>query len=462
MYFFPSISVLFTNTLFQAFRYAYQFNADVSSWDVRFVVSMVKMFEGATAFDHAASLCGFYWMSSATAQSAFGLFPDDVDGVPDIAIDGDGDICHCPQGTSYQGRIKPTGNPNQYPPPRLESCIPCSDGTYSDGGSRDEAVCTTCEELQGDEYCAQGKRAACPSEPGLACHQGNVVPSLGSYLDDFGEVQPCSMGYFCPGDLIRVACSAGTYADAASSTACTPCPVGQISAVEGSISCETCEVGTYESDNMCVPCDELGYHCEDGQIVGTLFGAYLDNDGTLQPCTPGYFCAGGNRNACEPGKYTDAASATSCFPCQKGEVASYHGMTSCETCPPGKYELNGITCALCESGFRSETEGSITCTLCEPGKFTQFEGETTCENCPMRGVNCFDRAGGTPVLETGFWRFDDSLQVLPTTEFYSCEACNVDAQNYSFTCREGHRRDTPVCGSCLEGYWMNNGVCTSW
>jgi hypothetical protein len=184
--------------MYRTFRHATAFDANIGSWDVRLVATMTNMFQNS-GYNTSLNLCGFYWLSSSAVQ----LAPIDVQ---DISYTGDGKICHCPAGTGYQSRVVSSTQP------RLEYCIPCPDGTWSGGGSQDEAVCVSCEGLDHRFYCTQGKQAACPDVLGLACHQGKVIPSFGAYLNETSNaVEPCNSGHYCPGDLAQYTCPTGTY-----------------------------------------------------------------------------------------------------------------------------------------------------------------------------------------------------------------------------------------------------------
>jgi surface protein len=143
------------------------FNSDVSAWDVRTTAEMTDMFSGSGV--NLQSLCGYHWMQNAVAQLAFNTE------LPQIGIDKNGTICHCPVGTCYKSRIKPTGELNQSPPPRLESCVPCPAGTFSLGGNK--SICQPCDILPWGEYCVEGRRTACPNSPADACVGGSMESS---------------------------------------------------------------------------------------------------------------------------------------------------------------------------------------------------------------------------------------------------------------------------------------------
>ena len=256
---------------------------------------------------------------------------------------------------------------------------------------------------------------------------------------------------------------------------CAPCPRGTFSlggyTLDGHLDeCTSCL--TLGREHFCVRGKRVvcsfasNFACWQGEYFSAL-GIYIsDATNATEACTPGHFCPGGKnltKYLCTPGTYTDMSSSTTCMPCPRGQVARGQGSMGCEICPAGTQEIDGAECVPCGAGARSEMEGAITCTNCEPGKYAQFDGASACYDCPPRGVNCFNSDGGGALqLEPRFWRFDDSLGVMSNSEFYSCVACIVDDENYTFTCYEGHEVLTPVCGSCKNGYWMGNGICTAW
>jgi hypothetical protein len=126
----------------------------------------------------AQSLCGFYWMQSSTAQMTFGL------ALPQIGIDKDGTICHCPSGTYYQNRIKPKipFDSGQYPAPRLEICLFCASGKFSPGGNVTTAVCSDCA---AGFYCVTpASKEQCPR--GAYCPAKSTLP-VRYYLDSFSS-----------------------------------------------------------------------------------------------------------------------------------------------------------------------------------------------------------------------------------------------------------------------------------
>jgi hypothetical protein len=183
--------------------------------------------------------------------------------------------------------------------------------------------------------------------------------------------------------------------------------------------CEDLANGFFCAGGLKIPCSD--FTCAQGSIIPS-FGSYFNADNTLVPCEAGAYCEDGERFTCDAGKYSDVPSAGSCF-------------------------------------------------FCPPGTHTQDEGNVECERCPFQGVDCL-RSDGKPYVEPGFWRFDDSLPILQSTEFYACPACVTSNETNSnsffaddfttkFECREGHDKTVPICGSCLANYWKKGDACVS-
>lgn len=117
-------------------------------------------------------------MESKTAELEFGVGTED-DKIPDIAIDSNGKICFCPLGTFYQSRIKTPQSQR-----RLETCAPCSSGSYSPGGMGAVGSCIDCP---AGFYCVTpASKVLCPS--GTYCPARTTLPSR----------TPCEPGWYCP------------------------------------------------------------------------------------------------------------------------------------------------------------------------------------------------------------------------------------------------------------------------
>ncbi len=194
------------------FYSASQFNRDLSAWDVRVVADMTDMFLGPIgSLTQSQSLCGYHWMQSSTAQLAF---PNTI--LPQIAIDQNGTICHCPRGTYYQSRVWPS---TETANARLETCPPCPSGQYSPGG---KVPSTFCSECPAGFYCVTpAVKAACPL--GAYCPVKSTFPTaltsgyyavnaLHTYNGGTQGVaeRVCEKGYYCSGG-IRKECSKGEF-----------------------------------------------------------------------------------------------------------------------------------------------------------------------------------------------------------------------------------------------------------
>ena len=337
---------------------------------------MHDMFYGVGSGVASKTLCGYRWMESKTAQLEFGVGQGSGQ-VPDISIDSDGVICNCPAGTFYQSRIKPTGSSNQNPPPRLETCPPCSVGTYSPGGNN-----PTCSACPGGYYCVTPASAQ-PCPEGTYCPTKSVLPtslSKGHYAVDGegtftvtgGEGQRlCEAGYSCDGGS-RIPCGEDELPND-SKSACVPCRTCKVG--EGLVSacnsdgdqtvCKECDEGEFstggigmcqrcgdneisnEEKSACVPCsacpagEGLVKHCQgsnDTLCEACEEGMYgLGGLMSCMACTPGDFCPRNSpaRRLCSKGNYCPSFSEE--MPCKSGTY-----------CPAGQTEpldcVDGASC----------------------------------------------------------------------------------------------------------------------
>ena len=337
---------------------------------------MRDMFNGVGSGVVSRSLCGYRWMESKTAQLEFGVGQGSGQ-VPDISIDSDGVICNCPAGTFYQSRIKPTGSSNQNPPPRLETCPPCSVGTYSPGGNN-----PTCSACPSGYYCVTPASAQ-PCPEGTYCPTKSVLPtslSKGHYAVDGegtftvtgGEGQRlCEAGYSCDGGS-RIPCGEDELPND-SKSACVPCRTCRVG--EGLVSacnsdgdqtvCKECDEGEFstggigmcqrcgdneisnEEKSACVPCsacpagEGLVKHCQgsnDTLCEACEEGMYgLGGLMSCMACTPGDFCPRNSpaRRLCSKGNYCPSFSEE--MPCKSGTY-----------CPAGQTEpldcVDGASC----------------------------------------------------------------------------------------------------------------------
>ncbi len=185
------------------------FNHDLSAWDVRFVGVMDRMFTGSG--QNLQLLCGYHWMQNAAAQATFGI------AFPQIGIDQDGKICHCPGGTYYQSRVKPAdATPKN--PARLETCAPCAPGQFSSGGNTTVNRCSDCS--AGFCCVTPAVKADCPL--GAYCPVRSTFPkvltsgyyavnALNTYTSTQGVAERvCEKGHYCSGGL-RKQCGKGQF-----------------------------------------------------------------------------------------------------------------------------------------------------------------------------------------------------------------------------------------------------------
>jgi hypothetical protein len=318
-----------TNTVFSD---ASEFNRDLSAWDVRVVADMTNMFLGQIdSQSQSQSLCGYHWMQSSSAQLAFPTT------LPQIAIDKDGTICHCPRGTYYQSRVWSPTNA------RLETCPPCPSGQYSPGG---KVPATFCRECPAGFYC--------------------VTPAIQA---------PCPVGAFCPvRSTFPKALASGYYAVNSRST---------YTGTQG-VAERVCEQGYYCSGGNRTQCPP-GSACPQGSFFSAVCpkGQYTNDAWLCVDCEAGYYCVNGIRTQCEAGQFCPLGSSAP-RPCLKGSFCNVTFIqgplaplwgTSERPCTSGTYCPRGTSEPLsCAHGATCTVPASPELVL-EPGMFDLIESE---------------------------------------------------------------------------------------
>jgi len=142
----------------------------------------------------------------------------------DVCLEGAALPSPCPQGSfcpSTDEQIACMGT--QSCPESSTAPDPCPDGSY----------------------CAGGQQLECPTTPGVACFNGEIISAYGSYLNTTNTANaastliPCEAGNYCLGRQ-QIPCDTGTYSARASAASCFICPPGKHTQDEGNVECEPC------------------------------------------------------------------------------------------------------------------------------------------------------------------------------------------------------------------------------
>ncbi|MDR3742451.1 MAG: SMC family ATPase [Terracidiphilus sp.] len=223
------------------------------------------------------------------------------------------------------------------------TCKSCTAGNYCD-----RYQMTAQSACPAGYYCTAGQTTAGDNvcSPGYYCPAGSSAPTncpAGMYCADYALASPsgsCSAGYYCTGkakvpnptdgDTGNI-CPSGYYCpDGATKTACPAGTYNEYTGAEDSTACIACEAG--------MQCTTAGLA---SPTVNCSAGTYCPGDGTVNTCPVGYMCPAGtvDKILCLPGTYQAST-----------------GMSSCDTCPAGKYcsidSTLAITVALdCLAGF---------------------------------------------------------------------------------------------------------------
>jgi len=217
-----------------------------------------------------------------------------------------------------------------------------------------------------------------------------------------------------------------------------------------------CDNGTL-LPGACSKCCDASALLENAEDLGLCTNKLLSDNYCASVSVPEYNCA---RSYCLDGALTNGT-------CTAASLLGLHSegtglLVDCERgqfCPGAvDQDTDGVLMYACEAGTYADQPRAAICPPCPGGEHTQSMGQIECTKCPTRGVNCFEREGGTSSLEAKFWRNTEALPVLETTMSYACDARVANASDYTFTCLEGHDRNVPQCGACLEGCWHNGEV----
>ena len=246
------------------------------------------------------------------------------------------------------------------------SCAPCSNNSYSPGGSNSSALCVCRAGYTGD-----GISSCTPCEP--STFKSSAGSSACSPCKDDSNSPPGST------DANQCVCNVG-YTD------------------HSSVSCLTCPAGTYKESTGSMPCTE----CESGKY-GVTLGANKSSacftcpgNSTSNPasssvfeciCVAGHFGPdGGQCAACGLGTYKSLNGSRPCTLCSEGKFGSILGalsQESCQSCSPFTTSPAGSSgkeqCS-CIVGFTLTSSG---CTMCAPGTYKNVPGDQACDSCPQ-------------------------------------------------------------------------------
>lgn len=240
-------------------------------------------------------------------------------------------------------------------------------------------------------------------------------------------------------------------------SACTQCPAGQGTDLQGMLSCTPCLPGRSQDgdkdDGICQNCKKGLYQDQAGKTSCDLcsLGSYTDVEG--QP----------RCSLCLPGSFQNNFGQSECSACQRGSSSALNGSSLCMNCPRGRFapEKNMTNCISCPERFTTEDIASIDQTqcLCPEGSY-RAEGGLNCLRCPT-GMDCtmgsdvanFGTTKPFPLLKAGFWSD-------PSGDFLSVFQCDSNKK-----CPGGPpgacapRLETGSCSKCMKGYSWDGAAC---
>ncbi|XP_028271092.1 extracellular matrix organizing protein FRAS1 isoform X9 [Parambassis ranga] len=281
----------------------------------------------------------------------------------------------------------------------------------------------TCRECHPSCWHCTGPSAdnctACPSPSSL--HEGRCVPA-------------CPQGFFIQDDQCQAChpscqtCSGPSQAD------CTACP--PLASLQSGYCRTSCQEGTFlnAGTGECLACSSDCQRCTADLRTGVgsvclwcgVPRTWLLGDHCVHRCPQGHFGWHGACIGCHP----------SC------ETCSGSGPLSCTSCPPNSFLLPSGFCApRCPLGYYDN--GHRVCQACD----------SQCLTCDAAAVctSCRDPA---KVLLFGECQYDSCAhQYYLNTTTRACRECDWSCN----ACKGPLRSD---CLQCMEGYVLQDGVCT--
>ncbi|XP_068615370.1 extracellular matrix organizing protein FRAS1-like, partial [Brachionichthys hirsutus] len=227
-------------------------------------------------------------------------------------------------------------------------------------------------------------------------------------------------------------------------------------------SCQTCSGSSQADCTSCPPLASLhsGYcrtNCQDGHFLNTVTGECLQCSSDCQRCTADLqtgigsvclWCEAPRKwllgdhcvSHCPQGHYGWHGACIRCHP--SCEACSGAGPLSCTSCPPNSVLLlSGLCAPKCSIGYYDDGHG-----ICKPC-------DSQCLTCDLAGV-CTSCRDPTRVLLFGECQYDSCAhQYYLNTTTRACRECD-----WSCNACNGPRRTD--CLLCMEGYVLQDGVCT--
>jgi hypothetical protein len=342
---------------------------------------------------------------------------------------------------------------NNYVASDLSGCLPCSIGSYSNGGDSTSCYtgclnggqhivvngvntcnCTSeytgplCQQCSADYYMPSGN-APCVSCPGVSTTlTGNYQATSCTCPDDYAQQSSGST-------IICTACGDNS-TSLSGATFCSNCEVGYTG-----IECDVCKANYYmdlenpEFSGLCSPCPANSTTSAGNSdttclcVVGFLQVGYGSNV-TCQACQNGGTTLNGlgQQSQCN---CTNGYTSALCNHCSEDYYMDNNNNV-CTSCPLNSHSNGGLvdTC-ICNTNFTQSGSGSsLSCSPCQHGSNTEpitTSGASTCSNC---------------LASNGFTGEDCS--VCPSPQFYipidspqeciPCPANSISIGNNSNSC----------------------------
>ena len=340
------------------------------------------------------------------------------------------------------------------------SCTNCTSGRYAEEPTTWSSGALSCFACPAGRYLPD-KNGGSTVESCLPCSSGTF-----SFLASAACSKICPPGSYSDGNRGCFTCDTGSIAAEAGLDYCTSCAAGKRSSANLTV-CEACEGGKFAAagSGSCSECDENEYslpESEECQRV-CVAGSHVVSGKVCALCSSGRFASSGNIekncSVCPVGYMNSESGATGCASCSIGRIAATAGSTACTVCPEGTIAQGAASeCQKCEAGKYSENMESSSCTKCPAGRATNKSGSVECSACPAGHFNPNDGASFcTECLKKyhsqspGATACTACLSPLTTRGVGSinCSACE---ENYYWDMQKKSCEDCPPNGATCTNY----------
>ncbi|MAU13971.1 MAG: hypothetical protein CMH46_00340 [Muricauda sp.] len=325
--------------------------------------------------------------------------PDCVDADLGYYVVGSGNTAQtiCPEGTymndfgSSDANCKYCGDGKYVATTPATGCTTCTAGKFA-SGQLARVECTACE---------AGKTSSLGASSCTECDEGYFSSDATGNLCQpcpQGKYQENAQSSSCIQCELGRKEVVGTGATS-ENDACPVCGAGKYQDQNGITTCKNCPGGRYLSDDQVAELHDEEDDCTRCAAGKKSSASGATSSSTCTACAAGSISAAGatacsdcgagkfadnaiSCTGCDAGKYQDENRKTGCKGCNRGEFQNLGGQSSCNNCAAGKESNSDYKeCSYCPCGrYRHTSTEKNHCKNCPAGQFQDSTGATHCDD----------------------------------------------------------------------------------